>query len=442
MKRKNIAYFTLGCKLNFSETSYIAKKLEAEGYNQVSFNQTADYYVIHTCTVTQAADRKTRQLIRKISRKNPEAVIIAMGCYAQVKSEELATIGKVDIILGTAEKYNLGNYLKDYKKGQPNIISINPIEEVNSFNPAYSGSDRTRSFLKIQDGCDYTCTYCTIPLARGKSRSPYIKDIVSQAKNIAGKGVKEIILTGVNIGDFGKLTGESFLDLLKELDKIQGINRFRISSIEPNLLEDNIIHFAARSNRIAPHFHIPLQSGSDRILKLMQRRYTTDQFQKRIYSIRKTIPDAGIGIDVITGFPGETNIDFTQTYEFLDKLDISYLHVFTYSDRNNTKAAIMKDKVDPAVKEKRSKLLHELSEKKRIAFYSNQQGKIVSVLFEAKKHNGRMSGYTGNYIKVEKPFDINDIGSVLKVRLLDINENGNVNVEVIELINDKFNYGY
>jgi len=249
MERRNIAYFTLGCKLNFSETSYIAKKLEEEGYNQVSFDETADYYVIHTCTVTQSADRKTRQLIRKISRKNPEAVIVAMGCYAQVKPEELSSIGEIDIILGTAEKFNLGNYLKNYKKGQPHTISISPVEEANSFNPAYSGSDRTRSFLKIQDGCDYTCTYCTIPLARGKSRSPYIKDIVSQARNIAGKGVKEIILTGVNIGDFGKLTGESFLDLLKELDKVQGINRFRISSIEPNLLEDNIIHFAARSKQ-------------------------------------------------------------------------------------------------------------------------------------------------------------------------------------------------
>jgi len=432
MKQKNIAYFTLGCKLNFSETSYIAKKLEEEGYNQVSFDETADYYLIHTCTVTQAADRKSRQLIRKIGRKNPEAVIVAMGCYAQVKPEELSSIGEVDIILGTAEKFNLGSYLKNFKKGQPHTINISPIEEANTFNPAYSGSDRTRSFLKIQDGCDYTCTYCTIPLARGKSRSSYIKDIVLQARNIAGKGVKEIILTGVNIGDFGKLTGESFLDLLKELDKVQGINRFRISSIEPNLLEDNIIHFAARSKRIAPHFHIPLQSGSDRILKLMQRRYTTDLFQKRIYSIRKAIPDAGIGVDVITGFPGETDNDFTQTYEFLDQLDISYLHVFTYSDRNNTKAAIMRDKVNPATKEKRSQLLHELSEKKRIAFYSNQTGKIVSVLFEAKKYNGRMTGYTGNYIKVEKTFDIDDVGSVLKVRLMDMNENGNINVEVIE----------
>ncbi len=432
MERRNIAYFTLGCKLNFSETSYIATKLEAEGYNQVSFNQKADYYVIHTCTVTQAADRKSRQIIRKISRKNPEAVIIAMGCYAQVKPEELSSISEIDIILGTAEKFHLGDYLKDYKKGQPHTISISPVEEAISFNPAYSGSDRTRSFLKIQDGCDYTCTYCTIPLARGKSRSPYIKDIVLQARDIAGKGVKEIILTGVNIGDFGKLTGESFLDLLKELDKVQGIHRFRISSIEPNLLEDNIIHFAARSNRIAPHFHIPLQSGSDRILKLMQRRYTTDLFQKRIYSIKKAIPDAGIGIDVITGFPGETDTDFTQTYEFLNQLDISYLHVFTYSDRNNTKAVIMRDKVNPAIKEKRSKLLHELSEKKRKSFYSNQLGKIASVLFEAKKYNGRMSGYTENYIKVEKPFDIDDVGSVLKVRLLNMNENGNVNVEVIE----------
>jgi len=432
MERRNIAYFTLGCKLNFSETSYIATKLEAEGYNQVSFDQKADYYVIHTCTVTQAADRKSRQLIRKISRKNPEAVIVAMGCYAQVKPEELSSISEVDIILGTAEKFNLGNYLKDYKKGQPHIISISPVEEAISFNPAYSGSDRTRSFLKIQDGCDYTCTYCTIPLARGKSRSPYIKDIVLQARDIAGKGVKEIILTGVNIGDFGKLTDESFLDLLKELDKVQGIHRFRISSIEPNLLEDNIIHFTARSNRIAPHFHIPLQSGSDKILKLMQRRYTTDLFQKRIYSIRKAIPDAGIGIDVITGFPGETDIDFTQTYEFLNQLDISYLHVFTYSDRNNTKSVIMRNKVNPATKEKRSKLLHELSEKKRKAFYCNQLGGNASVLFESKKHNGRMSGYTENYIRVEKPFDIDDIGSVLKVRLLNINENGNVNVEVIE----------
>jgi len=432
MKQKNIAYFTLGCKLNFSETSYIAKKLEEEGYNQVSFDETADYYLIHTCTVTQAADRKSRQLIRKIGRKNPEAVIVAMGCYAQVKPEELSSIGEVDIILGTAEKFNLGSYLKNFKKGQPHTINISPIEEANTFNPAYSGSDRTRSFLKIQDGCDYTCTYCTIPLARGKSRSSYIKDIVLQARNIAGKGVKEIILTGVNIGDFGKLTGESFLDLLKELDKVQGINRFRISSIEPNLLEDNIIHFAARSKRIAPHFHIPLQSGSDRILKLMQRRYTTDLFQKRIYSIRKAIPDAGIGVDVITGFPGETDNDFTQTYEFLDQLDISYLHVFTYSDRNNTKAAIMRDKVNPATKEKWSQLLHELSEKKRIAFYSNQTVKIVSALFEANKYNGRMTGYTGNYIKVEKPFDIDDVGSVLKVRLMDMNENGNINVEVIE----------
>jgi len=432
MERRNIAYFTLGCKLNFSETSYIATKLEVEGYNQVSFNQKADYYVIHTCTVTQAADRKSRQLIRKISRKNPEAVIVAMGCYAQVKPEELSSISEVDIILGTAEKFNLGDYLKDYKKGQPQTISISPVEEAISFNPAYSGSDRTRSFLKIQDGCDYTCTYCTIPLARGKSRSPYIKDIVLQAKDIAGKGVKEIILTGVNIGDFGKLTGESFLDLLKELDKVHGIHRFRISSIEPNLLEDNIIHFAARSNRIAPHFHIPLQSGSDRILKLMQRRYTTELFQKRIYLIRKVIPDAGIGIDVIIGFPGETDTDFTQTYEFLNQLDISYLHVFTYSDRNNTKSVIMRDKVNPAIKEQRSKLLHELSEKKRKLFYSNQLGKIASVLFEAKKYNGRMSGYTENYIKVEKLFDIDDVGSVLKVRLLNMNENGNVNVEVIE----------
>lgn len=431
-KGKYIAFFTLGCKLNFSETSYIAKGLEEEGYNLVSFNQTADYYVIHTCTVTQAADRKSRILIRKISRKNPDAVIVAMGCYSQIKPKELASIEGVDIILGTAEKFNLGNYLKQYRKGQPLLINISPAEEAHLFSPAHSGSDRTRSFLKIQDGCDYTCTYCIIPLARGKSRSPYIKDIVLQAEIIAGKGVKEIILTGVNIGDFGRSTSESFLGLLKELDKVQGINRFRMSSIEPNLLNDDIIHFVADSNRIAPHFHIPLQSGSDRILKLMQRRYTTDLFQKRISSLRKTLPEAGIGVDVITGFPGETDFDFTQTCKFLNQLDVSYLHVFTYSERDNTKAMYMKNKVDHAVKEKRSKLLHKLSDKKRMSFYNSCIGKSATVLFEAKKHNGRMFGYTGNYIKAEKPFDINDVGSVLKVRFQDINENGNINVEVIE----------
>lgn len=429
-KGKYIAFFTLGCKLNFSETSYIAKGLEEEGYNLVSFNQTADYYVIHTCTVTQAADRKSRILIRKISRKNPDAVIVAMGCYSQIKPEELASIEGVDIVLGTAEKFNLGNYLKQYRKGQPLLISISPAEEANLFLPAHSGSDRTRSFLKIQDGCDYTCTYCIIPVARGKSRSPCIKDIVLQAEIIAGKGVKEIILTGVNIGDFGRLTGESFLGLLKELDKVQGINRFRMSSIEPNLLDDDIINFVAGSNRIAPHFHIPLQSGCDRILKLMQRRYTTDLFEECISSIRKTLPEAGIGVDVITGFPGETDFDFTQTCKFLDQLDISYLHVFTYSERDNTKAMYMNNKVDHTVKVKRSKLLHKLSDKKRMSFYNSYTGKSATALFEAKKHNGRMFGYTGNYIKVEKPFDFNDIGSVLKVRLLNINENGNINVEV------------
>jgi threonylcarbamoyladenosine tRNA methylthiotransferase MtaB len=417
---KKVAFQTLGCKLNFSESSTIARDFTDKGFQRVKFNEHADVYVINTCTVTDQADKKCRQAVKKIIKHNPEAVVAVIGCYAQLKSKEIKQIPGVDIVLGANEKFNLFEYIeKRDKKAEPVEHSCE-IDSVVKFDAAYSSGDRTRSFLKVQDGCNYPCTYCTIPKARGKSRNAGIEETVKQAKEIAAKGFKEIILTGVNIGDFGRGTDENFLGLIKELDEVEGIERYRISSIEPNLLKDEIIEFCAHSNKFLPHFHIPLQSGSNEILSLMKRRYRRELFAERVRKIKEITPDAFIGVDVIVGFPGETDDRFMETYEFLDGLDISFLHVFSYSVRPGTPAADMEGKVAQKIIQERSKALHELSDKKHREFYKKSLGKNAKVLFEAKNENGKMYGFTENYLKVEVPFSEKRINKIEEVFLADL----------------------
>ncbi|MDF9828869.1 threonylcarbamoyladenosine tRNA methylthiotransferase MtaB [Parabacteroides sp. PF5-6] len=404
-QNKTAAYYTLGCKLNFAETSTIGKSLAEHGVRKTRPGEKADICVINTCSVTELADKKCRQVIRRISKQHPGAFMIVTGCYAQLKPEEVAHIEGVDLVLGTEQKLDIFQYLDDLTKKEKGTVISSSSKDIRAFSPSCSADDRTRHFLKVQDGCDYYCSYCTIPFARGRSRNGNIASLVEQAKEVAAKGGKEIVLTGVNIGDFGKSTGESFIDLLKALDEVEGIARYRISSIEPNLITDEAIDFVAKSKRFAPHFHIPLQSGSDSVLKLMRRRYDTALFRHKIEKIKEVIPHAFIGVDVIVGTRGETDELFEETLRFIESIDISQLHVFSYSERPGTQALNIEYKVDPKVKHRRSQALLDLSEKKRIAFYEAHQGEKAIVLFEHTRKGEMMQGFTENYIRVEAPYD-------------------------------------
>ena len=430
---KTAAFHTLGCKLNFAETSTIARQLTGAGYEKVSFDEKASVYVINTCSVTENADRECKFHVKRAMKANPEGLVVILGCYAQLKPEEISAIEGVDLVLGAKEKFNILSYLDDLQKTESHgLIHSCEIDEADFFIGSYSIGDRTRAFLKVQDGCDYKCTYCTIPLARGISRSDTIENVVKNAMEIASKGIKEIVLTGVNIGDYGK--GEfgnkkhehTFLDLISELDKVEGIERIRISSIEPNLLKDESIELVAKSKSFVPHFHIPLQSGSDDLLKLMKRRYLTKLYTDRIAKIREVMPDSCIGVDVIVGFPGETEEKFLETYNFLNELPISYLHVFTYSERENTEAAEMRGVVPIPERKQRSKMLRILSEKKKMAFYRTQIGKTLPVLWEHENKNGMMYGFTENYVRVQKPFDENSINTIETLKLNKIESDGTV----------------
>ncbi|MCP4440681.1 MAG: tRNA (N(6)-L-threonylcarbamoyladenosine(37)-C(2))-methylthiotransferase MtaB [Aureispira sp.] len=408
---KTVAFHTLGCKLNFSETSSIGRMFEDAGYAQVKFEEPADIYVINTCSVTDFADRKCRKVVRKALRKAPDAFVVMVGCYAQLKPKEISEIEGVDLVLGAAQKFKILDYIDDLSKAPgKGMVSAGDVQEANTFVNSFSFGDRTRSFLKVQDGCNYKCSFCTIPQARGKSRSDTISSLIENAQQIAQKGIKEIVLTGVNIGDFGNGTEvieglkpkkeALFIDLIRELDHVEGIERFRISSIEPNLLTNEIINFVAESNRFVPHFHIPLQSGNNKQLKMMRRRYKRELYADRVAQIKKVMPHCCIGVDVIVGFPGETDEDFKETYQFINELDISYLHVFTYSERANTPAAEMADVVPVHIRRERNEMLRILSEKKKRYFYNQHIGEERPVLWEAKNIKGKMTGFTDNYIKV------------------------------------------
>jgi len=404
---KSIALHTLGCKLNFSETSTLGRMLEKEGFIRKEFEEPADIYVINTCSVTENADKECRQLVRRVQKQNAEAVIVITGCYAQLKPEEIASIPGVDLVLGAAEKFNLADHLKDFTKGDATKICSCDISEVSDFNSSFSVTDRTRTFLKVQDGCDYSCSFCTIPMARGKSRSNTIENVIGQAIEIGRKGVREIVLTGVNLGDFGIINGERVTDfyaLCKELDQVETISRYRISSIEPNLLSPELIQLVSESKKFMPHFHIPLQSGSNRILGLMRRRYKRELYAERIAIIKSLMPDCAIGVDVIVGFPGEGEKEFKETFDFLHELDISYLHVFTYSERSNTKALEIKPVVPVHIRNERNKALRNLSYQKMQYFRASQTGKQRTVLFEQEDKNGMIEGYTDNYIRISTPF--------------------------------------
>lgn len=429
---KKVAFYTLGCKLNFSETSSIGRQFKDAGYDTTTFNSQADVYVINTCSVTDNADKKCRKVVKEALKYSPNAYITIVGCYAQLKPKEIAEIPGVDMVLGAAEKFNIIEHINDLTKNEKTIVHNGPIDETNQFVTAYSIGDRTRTFLKVQDGCDYSCTFCTIPLARGASRSGKIEDIVRQAEEIAASGVKEIVLTGVNIGDFGVRDGkrqDKFLDLVKALDEIEGIDRIRISSIEPNLLANEIIEFVAQSKRFVPHFHMPLQSGNNKVLAQMRRRYKRELYAERVAKIKSLMPNACIGVDVIVGFPGETREDFIDTYNFLNEMDISYLHVFTYSERENTIAAQMEGAVPGAQRSDRSKMLHILSEKKRRAFYVENIGEIGEVLFESDEKDGYMHGFSKNYVKVRTPYDPLLVNEIVPVKYTSISESGDVDVE-------------
>lgn len=428
---KKVTFYTLGCKLNFSETSTLARMFEENGYARVDFLEQPDVYVINTCSVTENADKKCKQIVKKALAHNPSAFIAIIGCYAQLKPNDIAAIYGIDMVLGANEKFRLIEKLQSLEKKQQTEIWNSDIRDVNIFVPSYSKGDRTRSFLKIQDGCDYFCTFCTIPLARGKSRSNTIEETLQTAMQVAQSGIKEVVLTGVNIGDFGKQHNQNFLDLIKQLDKIQGIERYRISSIEPNLLSDEIIKFVSVSKKFAPHFHLPLQSGSDKILSDMRRKYKREIYTSRVQLIKKLIPNACIGVDVIVGFPSETKEDFLETYNYLNELDISYLHVFTYSERENTGALKIKEVVPMPVRNERNNMLQILSEKKKRAFYQAQLGKTEYVIFEAEKDQDKMYGFTGNYIKTSIPFNKELINTRTPVMLKNIDTEGNVAVELL-----------
>lgn len=432
---KTAAFHTLGCKLNFAETSTIARQLTGAGYQKVSFDEPAHVYIINTCSVTENADRECKFHVKRAMKANPDGLVVILGCYAQLKPEEISAITGVDLVLGAKEKFNILSYLDDLEKSESHgIIHSCEIDEADFFIGSYSIGDRTRAFLKVQDGCDYKCTYCTIPLARGISRSDTIESVVRNATEISQKGIKEIVLTGVNIGDYGK--GEfgnkkhehTFLDLISELDQVDGIERIRISSIEPNLLKNESIELVAKSKRFVPHFHIPLQSGSDDLLKKMKRRYMSGLYADRVAKIREVMPDSCIGVDVIVGFPGETEEKFLETYNFLNELPISYLHVFTYSERENTEAVEMEGVIPIPERKRRNKMLRILSEKKKMAFYQTQLGKTLPVLWEHENKNGLMFGFTENYVRVQKPFDINSVNEIEYLKLHKIQSDGTVSV--------------
>lgn len=436
--RKKVAFYTLGCKLNFSETSTIARNFQDEGFDRVDFEDVADIYVINTCSVTDNADKQFKQVVRKALQKNEKAFVAAVGCYAQLKPEELAAVDGVDLVLGATEKFKITDYINDLSKNDMGEVHSCEIEEADFYVGSYSFGDRTRAFLKVQDGCDYKCTYCTIPLARGISRSDTMENVMKNAVEISAKGIKEIVLTGVNIGDYGK--GEfgnkkhehTFLELVQNLDKVEGIERLRISSIEPNLLKNETIDFVSKSRTFVPHFHIPLQSGSNDILKKMKRRYLRELYVDRVNKIREVMPQACIGVDVIVGFPGETDDHFLETYHFLNELDISYLHVFTYSERDNTEAIEMEGVVSKNVRSKRSKMLRGLSVKKRRAFYESQIGTTRTVLFEDDNKEGYIHGFTENYVKVIAPWNPELVNTLHEVKLTKIDEEGRVRIDFIK----------
>jgi threonylcarbamoyladenosine tRNA methylthiotransferase MtaB len=435
---KKVAFYTLGCKLNYSETSSIGRMFEQKGYSKVEFNETPDIFIINTCSVTENADKKCRKIVREAQKINADGYVAIIGCYAQLKPKEISEIPGVDVVLGAAEKFRLVELIDTFEKtpvGQPAQVIASHIDNAVEYHTSYSLNDRTRTFLKVQDGCDYPCSYCTIPLARGKSRSDTIENIVKAAREIAARDVKEIVLTGVNIGDFGLQNGErkeTFLDLVRALDEVEGILRFRISSIEPNLLTDEIIEFVAQSKRFAPHFHIPLQSGSNKVLGLMKRRYKRELYTERVAKIKSLMPDCCIGVDVIVGHPGETRELFEESYNFLNELDISYLHVFTYSERENTAALEIRPIVQKSERAERSKMLHILSEKKKRFFYEQQIGKQAVVLFEDEIQNGQMLGFTENYVRVAVKYDPLLINETKEIVYDHINGEGLMEVTEIE----------
>ena len=431
-KDKKVAFGTLGCKLNFSETSTIARSFQENGFTRVDFKEHADVYVINTCSVTDSADKKSRYMIRQATRQNPAAFVVVIGCYAQLKPEEAAKIEGVDLILGANDKFNIIKYLESLEKHALSEMHGCTFKEITEFQPASSVGDRTRSFLKVQDGCNYFCTYCTIPMARGKSRNPSIESIILEAKKLASQGIKEINLTGVNIGDFGKSTGETFFDLLKELDKTREIHRIRMGSVEPNLLSNEIINFVSNSQKIAPHFHIPLQAGTDEVLALMKRKYDTALFIQRVEEIRERLPFAFIGVDVIAGMNGETEELFEKAYTLIAELDVSQLHAFPYSERANTKALSISGVVPIEERKLRTQKLIQLSHKKLLQFYSNNIGRDVSVLFESHSNKSVTSGWSENYIRVEVPFHSELINETRKVRLLNINHDGHVKGDILD----------
>lgn len=439
---KTVAFHTLGCKLNFSETSTIARSLLQKGFTKVDFSKPADVYVINTCSVTENADKECKQIVKSALNQNPEAFVAIVGCYAQLKPDDIARIHGVDVVLGATEKFKLLNYINLSSKNNTTQIQSCEINDADFFVDAYSVGDRTRSFLKVQDGCDYSCTFCTIPLARGKSRSDTIENVVANAEKIAAGGVKEVVLTGVNIGDFGygrdidgdvkKRKNYTFLDLIKELDKVDGIERFRISSIEPNLLKDEIIEFVAKSKRFMPHFHIPLQSGNNELLKNMKRRYLRELYLDRVTKIKKLMPHCSIGVDVIVGFPGETDEQFLDTYNFINSLDVSYLHVFTYSERDNTKAIEMENPVPIAERKRRNKMLRILSAKKLRAFYEQNLGKTATVIFEHEAKGDFMYGFTENYVKVKHAYIAELVNKPVNINLEEFDEEGIVVCKTLE----------
>jgi threonylcarbamoyladenosine tRNA methylthiotransferase MtaB len=442
---RTVAFYTLGCKLNYSETSALGRLFEKAGYLEANFHDGADIYVINTCSVTEFADRKCRQIVRRALKKAPHAFVVVVGCYAQLKPEEISEIPGVDLVLGAAEKFRILDYIDELSKAPgKGMVQAGEVKEAKDFIHAFSFGDRTRSFLKVQDGCDYKCSFCTIPLARGKSRSDTVEQVVANAKKIAEMGVKEIVLTGVNIGDFGNGTEviegmkpkkeAMFIDLIRELDKVEGIERFRISSIEPNLCTDEIIEFVAQSQRFAPHFHMPLQSGNNKQLRQMRRRYKRELYAERVKKIKSLMPHACIGVDVIVGFPGETEEDFLETYRFINEMDVSYLHVFTYSERPNTPAAEMEAAVPVGTRRERNKMLTILSDKKKRHFYEQHVGQTRPVLFEVHKDKSLMSGFTDNYIKVELPIAPELINTIQEVKLKGVGDESLMLVESIKVL--------
>lgn len=438
ISNKKVSLYTLGCKLNFSETSSIARMFEEEGFARVEFNESPDVYVINTCSVTENADKKCKQLVKKALKVNPDAFIAIIGCYAQLKPEEIAQIKGVDMVLGASDKFKIVEHFTDIQKKEATEIHSSKIKEVKEFVPSYSKGDRTRSFLKVQDGCDYFCTFCTIPLARGKSRNNSVAETIKVAEEVAKTDVHEVVLTGVNIGDFGQGVGEDFYQLVQELDKVGGIERYRISSIEPNLLTNDIIEFVSHSKKFMPHFHIPLQSGSNKILNAMRRKYERELYVERVQKIKSLMPHCCIGVDVIVGFPGETDEDFLETYNFLNELPVSYLHVFTYSERQNTTANKMTEVVPKDVRAERSKMLHILSDKKKRQFYAENMGGISKVLFESENHEGFLNGFTENYVKVKIPYQKELENTIQTIKLQKVDFEGIAEGEIInEMLNQE-----